>query len=168
MEKSSYDGSKLTIMMNNEAMLVNVATAIQAMLLNVGIDCEIDSEDGNLVESKQVNGEYDLYLTKMASDDYLPIVWLRWYAEDYHTVSHTINNSDDPKIQELLNAVTVVDGNTPENVSAFHDYIVENYYGYGLFSECKADVITNDLVTPCWNFQDYVIPGGCIYSDNEF
>ena len=54
------------------------------------------------------------------------------------------------------------------NVSAFHDYIVENYYGYGLFSECKADVITNDLVTPCWNFQDYVIPGGCIYSDNEF
>ena len=168
LEKSSYDGSKLTIMMNNEAMLVNVATAIQAMLLNVGIDCEIDSEDGNLVESKQVNGEYDLYLTKMASDDYLPIVWLRWYAEDYHTVSHTINNSDDPKIQELLNAVTVVDGNTPENVSAFHDYIVENYYGYGLFSECKADVITNDLVTPCWNFQDYVIPGGCIYSDNEF
>lgn len=166
--KSNYDGSPLKICMINEAMLVNVATAIQAMLMNIGINCELEAEDGTMTDTKQVNGEYDLLITKMASDDFLPIVWQRWYAEDFHSVSHTINNSDDPKIQELLNAVTVAGGNTDENICAFHDYVVEHYYGYGLFSQCKSDVMTKELVTPCWNFQDYIIPGGCIYADNEF
>lgn len=168
LSKSSYDGSKLTIIMNNEAVLVNIATAMQAMLMNIGINCDIVAQDGTNIDDRQVNGEYDLYLTKMASDDFLPIVWQRWFSEDFHAVSHTINNSDDPKIQELLNQVIVVGGNTPENVSAFHNYLIENFYGYGLFSECKATVITKDMVTPCWNFQDYIVPGGCIYADNEF
>ncbi len=168
LSKSDYDGSTLTIMCNNEAMLSNVATAMQAMLLNIGINCDIDAEDGTITENKQVQGDYDLYITKMASDDYLPIVWQRWYAEDFHEVSHTINNCDDPQIQTLLNAVNTVGGNTPENISAFHDYIIENFYGYGLFSECKSDVISNEITELCWNFQDYLIPGGCIYEDNEF
>jgi len=165
---SSYDGSKLVICMNNEQELVNVATAIQAILENIGIHTEIDAEDGTIIDNKQVNGEYDLLLTKMASDNYLPIVWQRWFSEDFHNVSHTINNCDDPQIQTLLNTVNSVEGDTPENVSAFHNYIIEKYYGYGLYSKCSNNVVTSDIVTPCWNFQDYIIPGGCIYADNEF
>jgi len=168
LDKSKYDGSTLHIIMNNEAELTNVATAIQAMLLNIGINCDIDAEEGTIIDSKQVNGEYDMILTKMASDDYLPIIWYRWFSEDFHSVSHTICNSDDPKIQELLKAVNTVGGDTPENVSAFHQYIIDNFYGYGLYSDCKVNVITNEMKTPCWNFQDYIIPGGCIYTDNVF
>ncbi len=166
--KTDYDGAEVVIIMSNEAVLTNIATAIQAMLLNIGINCKIEAEDGTITDNKQVNGEYDLILTKMASDDYLPIVWLRWFSEDFHEVSHTICQADDAKLQELLQKVTVVGGNTPENISAFHEYVIENGYGYGLFSECKSNVVTDAITTPCWNFQDYIIPGGCIYADNEF
>lgn len=162
--KTGYDGSEVVIIMNNETMLTNIATAVQAMLLNVGINCRIEAEDGTITDSKQLEGEYDMILTKMASDDYLPIVWLRWFSEDFHEIIH----ANDPKLQELLGTVTVVGGNTPENISAFHDYVIENGYGYGLFSECKSSVVTDAITTPCWNFQDYIIPGGCIYEDNEF
>lgn len=168
LDKSGYDGSTLKIACINEAMLVNIATAIQAMLLNIGINSEIIAEDGTNTDTRQVNGDYDLLITKMASDDFLPIVWQRWFSEDFHEASHTINNCDDPEIQTLLNEVNQVGGNTPENISAFHDYIIENFYGYGLFSECKSCVVTSDIETPCWNFQDYIVPGGCIYTDNEF
>lgn len=168
LSKSSYDGSTLTIIMNNEQTMTNVATAIQAMLENIGIHTELDAEDGSIIDSKQVNGDYDLILTQMASDNYLPIIWQRWYSEDFHSVSHTINNCDDPQIQTLVDTVNTVDGDTPENVSAFHDYIIQNYYGYGLYSKVDNNVVTNEIVTPCWNYQDYIVPGGCIYSDNEF
>ena len=26
----------------------------------------------------------------------------------------------------------------------------------------------NDITEMCWNFQDFPVPGGCIYADNEF
>jgi ABC-type transport system substrate-binding protein len=168
LDKSSYNGETLTIAMNNTSDLVNIGTAIQAMLLQIGINVDIDAEDSTIIDTKQVNGEYDLFLTKMAADDFMPIVWYRWYSDDFHSVSHTICNCDDDKLRELLDAVIVTGGDTPENMMAFHDYVVENAYGYGLFSNCVSDVITNDITEPCWNFQDYIIPGGCIYSDNEF
>ncbi|MCD7745009.1 MAG: ABC transporter substrate-binding protein [Lachnospiraceae bacterium] len=166
--QSSYDGSTLTIILNNESMLENVATAIVAILQNIGINCAIESESDTITDSKQVAGEYDLIITKMASDDYLPIVWQRWYSEAFHSVTYTICNSDDQTIQDLLNACIVVGGDTEENVNAFHEYIIEHYYGYGLFSQLTSNVVTNDIETACWTFQDYLIPGGCIYVDNEF
>lgn len=168
LSKSDYNGETLVLALNNAADLVNVATAIQAMLLNIGINVEIDAEDSTIIDTKQVNGEYDLLLTKMASDDYLPIVWYRWYSDDFHSVSHTICNCDDDTLRELLAACIVKGGNTEENLKAFQDYVVENAYGYGLYSNCVSDVMTIDITEPCWNFQDYIIPGGCIYADNEF
>ncbi|MCC8066207.1 MAG: ABC transporter substrate-binding protein [Clostridiales bacterium] len=166
--QSSYDGSTLTIILNNESMLENVATAIVAILQNIGINCAIEAESDSITDSKQVAGEYDLIITKMASDDYLPVVWQRWFSEAFHSESHTICNSDDQTIQDLLNACIVVGGDTEENVNAFHEYIIEHYYGYGLFSQLTSNVVTNDIETCCWTFQDYLIPGGCTYVDNEF
>jgi ABC-type transport system substrate-binding protein len=168
LDKSSYKGETLTIAMNNGADLVNIGTAIQAMLLQIGINVDIDAEDSTIIDTKQVNGEYDLYLTKMAADDYMPIVWYRWFSDDFHSVSHTVCNCDDDTLRDLLSACIVTGGNTPENMMAFHDYVVENAYGYGLFSNCVSDVVSNEITEPCWNYQDFIVPGGCIYADNEF
>ena len=168
LSKSSYDGSALRIIANNEAALKNLVTAMQALLLQVGINTEIDLAEGSITDTKQIAGDYDLIVTKMASDNYLPIVWQRWFSKDFHSESYTISNNSDEKIQELLNAVNCVEGDTTENVEAFHQYLVDNFYGYGLFSECKSTIITKDITEMCWNFQDYPVPGGCTYADNEF
>ena len=100
-----------------------------------------------------------------------------YYTNSFHvpvyyntTISHKIKT--EAPYHALTNAGHIsyieLDGDTTENVEAFHQYMVDNFYGYGLFSECKNTIITNDITEMCWNFQDYPIPGGCTYVDNEF
>lgn len=167
LSKSSYDGKSLVIACNTDAASNNVAVAIQAMLAQIGINCQISALEGNILDQEQVAGNYDLMITMMASDDYLPIVWQRWFSEDFHSVSHTINNCADPKIQELGEKTWTVGSSTDENIDAFHEYMVENFYGYGLYSECKSSVLPTFVTDACWNFQDMIVPGGCTYVENE-
>ena len=165
---SNYDGRALTLLVQNSATNENMAVAIQAMLMQIGITVDINSVDGTIVDSEQQAGNYDLEITQMASDNYMPIIWQRWFDTDFHGDRPIINNASDDKLQEMVSALNTVEGDTPEAISEFHQYLIDNAYGYALFSECTSDVITNDIVTECWNFQDFLVPGGCIYADNEF
>ena len=53
--------------------------------------------------------------------------------------------TDDPKLQELLAAA--ISDRSEANMNAFHDYVVENCYMIGLYTETKTIVTTSGITS---------------------
>ena len=49
-----------------------------------------------------------------------------------------------------------------------HEYIIEHAYGRGLFCTTSYNVVTNQVKELAMSFKFLMMPGGCIYADNEF
>ncbi len=166
LSQSSYDGEEIELVTQDAPQACqDVATVIATLLQSIGINCKLTIVTASVWNDVYANDDsFDLLLNMMASDDYGVVAYARLLGSGQ---MRTIAEKD-PELERLVNACNTAATHTDENVQALHDLMINNAYGRGLFAAAKYNVITSDVTQICNNYKYYVIPGSCIYADNEF
>lgn len=170
LDQSSYGGETLTLLFTSGDQLQNMAEAIQLLLGEVGIAVELKPESYSVTNADVVvPTEWDLYVDMMASDDYLVTVYARLMnASNFSDGQGTKNFVRDDELQRLISLCMAEETNTQENLDALHDYVIEHAYGRGLFATAESAIFSDEILQICNSYKYAIIPGGCIYADNEW
>ena len=162
--EAGFTGGTFRLMYNVSDVNTLIATTIQADLLDFGINLELVSYDTALFNTyKYANdgGEWDLMLDEGGSSGLLSNVWeLTMNAPD-QVHGMTIGYVADDTLQSLLTAALA--DNSPENMEAFHQYLKEQAYEYGLVAPVVNLAHTDNIKTAATCFRGQVIPGACEY-----
>jgi ABC-type transport system substrate-binding protein len=140
---------------------------MQAQLEMVGIKTEIQSFENALWQDVKVSGvgEWDICVDGLGGSMIQNAWKVKWLPDNFST-GMTQSAATDPRIQELLSAVNNVDTYGPETVEAFHDFMVEQAYGYGLFSPATQCVSVDSITDIKYTLKGYVAPAACTYTDS--
>ena len=170
LDKSNYKGEPVSLLYTSDNLTENIVQAIQLSLGEVGINVVLDGQSFSVKDQVLQNtGAWDLNVDMMASDDYLVVVYERLFRDDNFAAGQgTKNYIHDDEFQRLIDTCMTQEGNTQENMNALHDYVVAHGYGRGLFATAESAIITDDILAICNTYKYSVIPGGCIYADNEW
>lgn len=171
LSESNYNGEEIVLVTNDApAACQNVSTVVATILQSIGINCTLQVLSGSISGTTMADpAVWDLTIGMMAADDYGVVDVARLMSKDsYGGGQETINFIVDPDLQELITTCNTIDGHTDENTQALHDYIIEHAYGRGLFCTTSYNVVTNQVKELAMSFKFLMMPGGCIYADNEF
>lgn len=168
--QSNYSGETLYMLYTSGDLLQNIAEAMQILLQSIGVNVELKPESFSVTNADVVDPtQWDLYVDMMASDDYLVTVYARLFkASNFSDGQGSKNFIQDDEFQRLINLCMSEEGNTQENLDALHDYTVEHAYSRGLFASSESAIYSDDILQICNSYKYAIIPGGCIYADNEF
>ncbi|MCM1134445.1 MAG: ABC transporter substrate-binding protein [Clostridium sp.] len=165
--QSSYDGSALKLEYINSGMAEMIAQLLQAYWGQIGVTVELIGYDQMMGQQEQYNKEgFDILLKTTGSTDYIVNQWkLCWDARDYKEITGgTANFVVDEKLDELMQAALNVDTYGPESIEAFHDYLVEKCYGYGVVQGPVNIVHSNKIANVALDIRKQILPGACSYA----
>lgn len=122
--------------------------AMQAMLEAAGIEMTIRAEDRGTRPVVQVDPTaWDIAEYSDVVSDYTTHFWSNLFSEENYPEYGTQGFTIDPELQSLLKAA--VNDRSEENMNAFHNYITENCYMLGLYTEIRSIVTTAGLTDIC-------------------
>lgn len=165
--KSKYNGETLRLEYINSAMSEVVAQMLQAYWSQIGVKSELIGYDQMMGQQEQYNADgFDVLLKLSGSTDYIVNQWkLCWDARDYRQLTGgTANFVVDEKLDELMQAALSVDTYGPESIEAFHDYLVEKCYGYGVVQGPINIVHSNKIANVALDIRKQILPGACSYT----
>lgn len=169
--QSNYDGSKLVLVTTDAPpFMQNVGNVIATLLQSVGIDVDFQVLAGSIATSTLADpANWDINLSMMAADDYGVVDVARLMDKgSYGGGQETVNFIVDDELQRLVSLCNTREGHTDENTQALHEYIIEHAYARGLFCTTTYNIVTSDIQELAMSFKFLPMPGGCIYTDNEF
>lgn len=161
--KSSYAGETLTIITTNNELFTDIATIVQSMLLQVGINCEISQYEQATLDVKITEADsWDIACVRCGHDSYMISAWnAPMYAPDRVTGT-MINLYADDEVTNWYNLVSTQDGHTEENMDAMQQYWIENAYFNPLAVYVTNTVYSNSIAK--LYYQDGALrPGACTY-----
>lgn len=121
--------------------------AMQALLEQAGIKLVIDAYDRALRQTYDTDPTmWDISELSQSVSDFTTSFWNILFSEDNYEYG-TQGFTKDDKLQELLRAANA--DRSEENMNAFHDYVVENCYMVGLYTETRSIVTTKGLTDIC-------------------
>lgn len=168
LSKSNYNGETLTLMYTNSGAMEMIAQMLQAYFGAIGVTVELVGYDQMMAQQEQYNAEgFDILLRTTGSTDYIVNQWkLCWDARDYEEVTGgTSNFTQDEKLQELMEACLNVDTYGEESIEAFHDYMVEACYGYGIV-QGPINIVHSDKISEvALDARNQILPGACVYAE---
>lgn len=164
--ESNYNNETITIMVCNAMPAhVRMAEIIQTYLADVGINARIVNYDDALYQSYRFDStQWDIQITNKGSGDYLANVW-KYNFDQRLFGGKTQSLSSDEKLQELLEACLNESTHIDETMNAFHQYLKEKAYGYGLLYSYDYFVCVDTIDELAINSQNAIITGSCKYSD---
>lgn len=168
LSKSNYDGSPLTLMYTNTGAQELLAQMLQAYFGQIGVTVELQGYDQMMAQQEQYNPEaFDIFLRTTGSTDYIVNQWkLAWDARDYQEITGgAANFTQDDELQSLLEACLKVDTYGPESIEAFHDYLTENCYGYGIVQGPINIVHSEKISEVALDARKQILPGACVYAE---
>lgn len=119
--------------------------AMQAMLAEAGINLTIDGQDRAARQAVQSDPTaWDISEYSDSVLDFTTTFWNDLFGAEANG-GLTQGFTDDPQLQELLTAA--INDRSEENMNAFHDYVVENCYMLGLYTETKTIVTTSGITS---------------------
>lgn len=119
--------------------------AMQSMLAEAGIELTIDGQDRAARQAVQSDPTaWDISEYSDSVLDFTTTFWNDLFGAEANG-GLTQGFTDDPKLQELLQAA--INDRSEENMNAFHDYVVENCYMIGLYTETKTIVTTSGITS---------------------
>lgn len=129
--------------------------AMQAMLAEVGINMEIMALDRAARMGVQNDPTvWDIAEYSDVVTDFTTHFWSNLFNEDNYELG-TQGFTQDPELQRLLKAA--IADRSEENMNAFHDYVVENCYMYGLYTEVRTIVSNKGLTSVCMQKENPVL-----------
>ena len=121
--------------------------AVQAMLEQAGITLVIDAYDRALRQTYDSDPTmWDLSEYSQSVSDFTTSFWNDLFSEENYELG-TQGFTQDPTLQELLKAAN--EDRSEENMNAFHDYVVDNCYMVGLYTETRSIVTSAGLTDIC-------------------
>jgi len=166
LEKSSYNGEELTIMIGAGEAFSSSAQIIQGFLSAVGIKSKIATFDNALFNTnKKVASEYDMFLSNESTSVY----WVNG-VNSMLTYAKTGGNSSinfitDPELKSMLAEYMIEKNATAANLSKLNDYLLENAFCYSMIN------IYNYIVLPDWctatelTYKKAIVPNGATYTE---
>lgn len=165
--QSSYDGRTLKLEYINSGMSEMIAQLLQAYWGQIGVEVELIGYDQMMGQQEQYNKEgFDILIKTTGSTDYIVNQWkLCWDARDYREITGgTANFVVDEKLDELMQAALSTETYGPESIEAFHDYLVEKCYGYGVVQGPVNIVHSNKITNVALDIRKQILPGACSYA----
>ena len=162
--KSSYNGQSLRLMYTTSTTADMIAQMVQAYLGNIGVTVElVPYEQMSFIASQFDSAAYDIMLRTTGSTDYIVNQWkLCWYSPDFEsTTGGTANFVKDSKLDELMAACLNVKTYGEESIAAFHDYLVEKCYGYGIVEGTINSVHSKYITKVALDDRNQILPGAC-------
>ena len=135
-----------------------IVTTIQAALGDYGINVTLIPYDK--YDDKK-SGEWDIMLDEGGSSNLLTNVWKLTLDSRDQTYGKTVGHVADEKLQSLIEAA--INDNSPENMDAFHQYLKEQCYEYGLVSKVNNLAHTTVVSKAATCFRGQILPGACEY-----
>ncbi len=167
LEQSNYDGSTLRLEYINSGMSEMIAQLLQAYWGQIGVTVELIGYDQMMGQQEQYNKEgFDILVKTTGSTDYIVNQWkLCWDARDYREITGgTANFVVDEKLDELMQAALSTETYGAESIEAFHDYLVEKCYGYGVVQGPVNIVHSDKIVNVALDIRKQILPGACSYA----
>lgn len=163
LDAAGYNGETVKILAAEMLDSKTSCEVIQQMLLNAGINCEISVLDyATFLTKRDTPAEWDIMFDYMAGGNtYLVSVWKNVYL----TNASVFGIDGDTKLNEMMNNILTVEGNTSENVEEFRNYIIEQAYSMGLCVKYANIVYTTDITGFAMNDMNAILPGGCTYAN---
>ncbi|MGN1019725.1 MAG: ABC transporter substrate-binding protein [Aristaeellaceae bacterium] len=163
-QAAGVTSASYVLMYNVSDVNTLIAQTIQSDLAMFGINIELKAYDTALFNTyKYANdgGEWDLMLDEGGSSGLLCNVWkLTMDARD-QVHGMTIGYVADDQLQSLLEAALTTDA--ADDMDAFHQYLKEQCYEYGLIAPTVNLAHTDTIKTAVTCFRGQVIPGACEY-----
>ena len=140
-----------------------MATTMQANLMDFGINLELIPYDNALFGTYKYseNDEWDLMLDEGGSSNLLTNVWKLSLDSRDQVYGKTLGYVEDAELQSLLEKA--MDDNSAENMDAFHQYLKEQCYEYGLLSAVNNLAHTTVVKEARTCFRGQILPGACEY-----
>ena len=142
-----------------------IVTTIQAALGDFGINVELIGYDnalfGTYKYDEKNSGEWDIMLDEGGSSNLLTNVWKLTLDARDQVYGKTVGHVADETLQSLIEAA--VNDNSPENMDAFHQYLKEQCYEYGLVSKVNNLAHTTVVSKAATCFRGQILPGACEY-----
>ncbi len=167
LKQSNYDGSTLRLEYINSGMSEMIAQLLQAYWGQIGVTVELIGYDQMMGQQEQYNKEgFDILVKTTGSTDYIVNQWkLCWDARDYREITGgTANFVVDEKLDELMQAAQSTETYGAESIEAFHDYLVEKCYGYGVVQGPVNIVHSDKIVNVALDIRKQILPGACSYA----
>ena len=121
--------------------------ALQAMLAEAGIQLTIDGQDRAARQAVQNDPTaWDIAEYSDSVVDFTTSFWNDLFGAEANG-GLTQGFTDDPQLQELLQAA--IADRSEENMNAFHDYVIENCYMVGVYTETKHIASTSGITDVC-------------------
>ena len=129
--------------------------ALQAMLAEAGINLEIMALDRAARMGVQNDPTvWDIAEYSDVVTDFTTHFWSNLFNADNYELG-TQGFTQDPELQNLLKAA--IADRSEANMNAFHDYVVENCYMYGLYTEVRSIVTNKGLTNVCMQKENPVL-----------
>lgn len=159
------DGLTMTLYGRSGDDYKNISQMIQAFLGQIGITVEIELYDEVTLNEYQTDpAKWDILLAAWASGGYLVNEWAYIFSGDLWPSGLSENFIDDPTLTEMLASACTYDGHTEEAVNAFHQYVVDNAYGYGMISYVQNTVYSTKFEKLVFSDNGMLLPGACSYA----
>ncbi len=163
LEQSSYDGEKLTLMTTNNDLFTDVATIVQNMLLQVGIDCKIVQYEQATLDVKITEPDsWDIACVRCGHSSYMVSAWNNPMNAADRATKSMINLGVDDKLTEWYNTCSTQEGHTDENMDAMQQYWIENAYFNPLVVYVTNTVYSTDIANLFYR-DGALVPGACSY-----
>jgi ABC-type transport system substrate-binding protein len=146
---------KIRLMVENTAEYNKMAELIQAYLLQIGVNTEILAYDSALFNTYRSEADqWDIRMNAIGTSDFVVGAYelaVGKIAEKY---------LPDPKMAEMLKLASDSTTHTAENVEVLHQYIKDNAYAYGLYSQSTTSIAKEsiNIVRHPWG---QLIAGAC-------
>jgi ABC-type transport system substrate-binding protein len=165
---SNYDGQSIRIMYITSTAMDAVAQMVLAYFNQIGVQAELVPYDSMMFQSAQYDStSYDVLLKNNGSTDYIVNQWkLCWDSRDFsETTGGTANFVQDETLDELMQACLKTDTYSEESLDAFHDYLTEQCYGYGIV-EGPINIVHSGYITDvALDIRNQILPGACEYAE---
>lgn len=160
--KSSYNGE--TLRLEAESPYSTHVELIQAQLAAVGIKVEIQTFENALWQEEKVaaTGEsnWDIELDGVGGSMVTNVWKVKYNPANFSTGLPQTGTTDEKIVELCLKAAETQD---PEDINAFHDYLVEQASSIGIYSPADKCVTVDTITGICYNHMGYVVPGSCNY-----
>ncbi|MCC8068110.1 MAG: ABC transporter substrate-binding protein [Clostridiales bacterium] len=163
LDQSSYNGEELVLLCPTDEASKSACTMIQTMLLQVGINVTINSEDGTLLETDMLDpANWDLLYKDIGGGSQVG-EWNRPMNNEEFGDGYNMAKISDDTLQSYLLECATVEGHTEENMTMLHDYILENAYYYAVCTPRMTAVYSDDFASLVYRESEFLRPGSCDY-----
>lgn len=134
--ESNYDGSTLRLLCNSNARITTMWQIIQANLMAVGINAELNVCEGTTYGGYRdgTSGQYELAYAGPGNGGYVTSdLWNTLFNRNNYDSGRTWAGLLDDELQSLYEAIAAPDGYTQENLDAFYNYITDNALYYKVY-----------------------------------